>query len=403
VLDIPSVALISEEFPPYMFGGIGSVCHDLAYSLAQRKVQTTVLCGRSRRVAVEKTNDYLRVVRVPFLDFPPRFLWFQLQNMRRSLRFLSNCAVLHAVSPASATIWTYLKKRINSPLVSSVHGTPREGLEAFLSFPVSWWSLGDFGFHVLEYPVHRSLFWTTLRGSDHICVCSSTVLHNVNVYGHFSPDKISLIYNGVNFDYIDSVKNEAAEDHGECSPAHTVLYSGRLFGPKGIMHMITAFYRLQKQIADVNLKIFGSGPLEERAKKLVSELGMKDRVCFGGFVPRRKLLAEVKSCDVVVLPSLVEAQPMSALEAMACRKPLVAFDMPYVREFLTDDYNAFLVPRGNVDDLCDRILTLLLDKKLRVRIGQNAYRYVKANHNWNSLVDKYLEVYEKVTGMKRGR
>ncbi len=154
---------------------------------------------------------------------------------------------------------------------------------------------------------------------------------------------------------------------------------------------------LTQDFKDLRLEIFGKGHEEYRIKKFISNARLEKNVLFQGFVPHRNLMAEIKKSDVVVVPSLFEAQPMVALEAMACKKPVVAFDVSFAREIIEDGHNGLLARVGDVKDLADRIRLLLSDKKIRLKLGQNAYDYVRREHNWDIQVNKYLDVYGKVT------
>ena len=59
-LDKLKVALISEEFPPFDFGGVAAHCYDLAYSLSRKGIDTTVFSGRSSKITRQKINNTSR-------------------------------------------------------------------------------------------------------------------------------------------------------------------------------------------------------------------------------------------------------------------------------------------------------------------------------------------------------
>jgi len=78
---------------------------------------------------------------------------------------------------------------------------------------------------------------------------------------------------------------------------------------------------------------------------------------------------------------------------MACEKPVVAFDFPFSREIIQDLDNGLLAKPGDVQDLASKIRLILTDNELRARIGQRAFEYVRERHNWNVLVEKYVNLY----------
>lgn len=388
------VALISDEFPPFTFGGVGSVCQDLAYNLSRKKIHTTVLCRGSRKITVEEPNDYLEIIRLPGLDIPPRSVWFQLKNFHRFSKLLKNHTVLHVISPASGTFCVNLKKRLFKPLVTSCHGVTWRELDIFVNSPIYYWTTGEFAYSIAEYPLYHFLDKKIIKNSDHIVVCSFSLLEDMKkIYGDFISDNVSVIHNGINFEKMDSICND---EKNIAKNGFSVIYYGRLFWRKGLIHLLKAIANLKQDFPDISLKIFGTGPLMGKIKKQIFNLSLKDNVCLRGYVPYVELVKEIKKADVVVLPSLYEAAPVAALEAMACKKPPIVFDFRFSREYIINMYNGLLAKAKDEKDLSDKIRLFLTNKKLRMQLGKNAYDYVKKYHNWNELVKKYISVYESL-------
>jgi glycosyltransferase involved in cell wall biosynthesis len=134
--------------------------------------------------------------------------------------------------------------------------------------------------------------------------------------------------------------------------------------------------------------------MAKRMKQLIVEWNMKETIEMRGHVSYDELIKQIKASDVVSLPSLYEAQSISVLEAMACKKPVVAFDFPFSREIIKDMQNGLLAKPCDTSDLCKKIELLLRDDNLRERIGSNGYASVKKEHDWNVLVEKYIQLYE---------
>jgi len=382
------VALISHEG-----GGTASVCYGLGQSLAKKKINTTIFTGTPKRVQqIEKLNDYLEIIRMPILNFPPRALWFQVLHIRKLLNLLKDYTVIHGVSPDASFVLAFYKKKLRKPFVATIHGSIRAMQKAFVNTPVSCWTRGDFGFHVIEFPLHDYTISKILSGSDHIAVCSFTVLEELKIYRSLDVKKATVIYNGINLDEIENTKASSTNKEDDLS----IIYAGRLFWTKGAIFLLKALQILRQDFKNVHLKIFGSGPLENRIREFVADADLRDCVSFRGHVSHKNLLAEVKTADLVVHPSIYEAQPMFALEAMACRKPVVVFDAPWGRELISNKNNGLLARMCDVKDLSNKIQLLLLDRKLRTKLGENAYNYVKQKHNWDIQVQKYLRMYEEV-------
>jgi len=395
-LDNINIALISEEFPPFMFGGIASFCYDLARSLSRKRIFTTVFSGKAKKLTIEKFGDYLRVIRLPCLDIPPRFLWFQLQNIKILREELQDFDILHVGNPQVGAICSHLKKKLKKKLVTSIHGFPLYDLKVLIKSSISNWTLGDLGCNLLEYPLNEINIRSCLTKSDHIITCSFNTLNEMKtLYPNLDLNNVSVIYNGVDFDKIDNVVNNPVNGDGE--NGFSIMYYGRLYWRKGIIHLIRAVANQKSDFHDIDLQIFGRGPLKQKIRRLISRFDLEEKVHLRGHVSYNGLIREIKKAKIIVLPSLYEAQPISVLEAMACGKAVVAFDFPFAREYITHMSNGVLANAEDIEDLSNKIRILLSDKKLRSKLGKNARKYVKRNHNWDVLVEKYVEKYEWLT------
>jgi glycosyltransferase involved in cell wall biosynthesis len=395
------VALISHEFPPFAFGGIGYQCYDLAYSLSRKKIDTVVLCGKSPHKRIEKPNDFLTIIRLPYIDVPPRYVWFQLQNARVLQKLVEDCSVIHGVNPMSSAIAAYYKIRLGKPFVVTCHHSMLLELKEFLNLPTSEWTLGNFSITVLSYPLDEIILMNIcLKSADRIIVPGlSTVNYIKNTVGNLDLKKTTIIHNGIDFTKIDKIITRFGEDYKEDDSLDgetTIAFYGRLVSTKGIMYLLEAMAILSAEFPRLRLSIFGQGPLESKIRLKVNSLGLQNKVKLHGYVSYTQLISQICKASVVALPSLVEVGPfIAALEAMACKKPLVLFDSAFSREFISNMHNGLLAKACDSRDLSDKIRILLIDEKLRRRIGQNAYTYVKKNHDWDILVDKYIETYKE--------
>jgi glycosyltransferase involved in cell wall biosynthesis len=389
--DSLKVALLSPEYPPLSIGGISAVCYDLSMNLSRQGVHATVFCGKSDKLTVEKVNDNLRVVRMPLLGFPPKHLWFQIQNLSPLLKMLKEFDVVHNVDPRGAFL-AYFGRKLHKPFVTHVHGSGYGETKVFLRSPVSCWTLGDFVYEILEYPMNEYLTNMCLRNSDHLVVCSTNRVEEMKRRNRdLDFTKVSVIYNGIDFEKIDS-KGVVTEEKG-----NSVLYWGRLYYNKGILQLIKAISLVKKEFSNVLLDVCGKGPLETKIRVLLRKLDLEGSVYIHGYVSEKDLTEKIRTASVVALPSLYEGQPIAALEAMAYKKPVIMYDFPFAREYITDWHNGLLAKGGDVKDFAQRICAVLWDKKLRLKLGQNGYEHVKKNHSWTTLICKYVDLYNDLT------
>jgi glycosyltransferase involved in cell wall biosynthesis len=383
------VAVISHEG-----GGISSACFGLARHLAQRGVEVTIFSSKvGVTTQVEQLNDSLKIVRSPMFDFPPNQISYQTFNLLNLSKMFRTYDVVHGMSPDASFIFALFKRKLELPFVGSIHSSPRSGQRAFVNQPISTWTLSEIGFHIIEYPLHEFSVDRILRSSNHTTMCSFSLLEELKAYKKLNLNKISVIHNGIDFDEIESTPYLQSGKSTQLS----IIYAGRLFWFKGVMLLLEAFRRLRKNFPNVNLRVFGKGPLEEKIKSFIAKSDLTESVGCYGYVSHKRLLAEIKKSDIAVFPSLCEAQPMFVLEAMACKKPVVLFDLPFAKEIVSDKDSGLLAKSGDVCDLCEKMQLLLSDADLRKRLGENAYFQVKKEHNWNVQCEEYLKVYQSAT------
>lgn len=172
------------------------------------------------------------------------------------------------------------------------------------------------------------------------------------------------INNPVVFDEFDQVV-PAERDSG-----FTILYAGRLGPEKNIPYLLRAFARLLGHGKDSVVWIAGKGPERESLDRLCVQLGIADRVRFLGFLDHPTLARYYAACDVFVLPSIEEAQPLVAMEAMWFGRPvIVTRAIVAATEMVDPDVNGYIVDPANPEDLTNALARLAADTSLRERMG----------------------------------
>jgi glycosyltransferase involved in cell wall biosynthesis len=368
---------------------MASHCYDLAYSLSKNKIFTTVFCGMPKEAVVEEKNPYLEVVRLPCLNIPPRYLWFQIENFKDLIKSLKDFDIIHGVNPLASALCLLFKKKLNKPYVTSIHEVFLSNLKTLIRSPFSEWTLGDLRMQAAAYPINDLLTRMSLKFADHIVVCGRSALNDmIGIYPEMNLEKTSVIYNGIRLDRFKQDDNCVYEEN-------SIIFYGRLVLIKGLLHLVEAISLLKDDLPGLNLTIFGRGPLEGKIRSLIRRFSLAKNVSLQGQYPHDELIKEIKKNSAVVLPSLYEVGPViSGLEAMACKKPLVAFDFPFTRELVLNMHNGVLAKAKDVEDLADKIRLVLSDGDLRKELGQNAYEHVKSRHDWRVLVKKYIEIYD---------
>jgi glycosyltransferase involved in cell wall biosynthesis len=141
---------------------------------------------------------------------------------------------------------------------------------------------------------------------------------------------------------------------------HVILNVKRLHELAGQRFLIEAFARLTRVRRDVRLVICGTGPLRRDLEALAASVGVTERVTFTGLLPNEDIARYAAVADVFALPSLLEALPTVAVEALASGTPVVSADHPggvELHELFGDDVQ--VVPKGQVEPLADALVEAL--------------------------------------------
>ncbi len=184
---------------------------------------------------------------------------------------------------------------------------------------------------------------------------------------------------------------------GRKTPRPTLLYLGRLKRYKGVDLLVRAVARLARRGLHLDFLIAGAGDGRPELERLVSRLGVEDRVIFLGFVDDRTKIDLMRTSWVHGLTSPKEGWGITVLEAGACGTPSVASDSPGLREAVLDGRTGLLAPHGDVDALAGAIRRLVTDRELRLRLGEEARRYAESL-SWDATSAKAEEFLISVAG-----
>jgi dolichol-phosphate mannosyltransferase len=170
---------------------------------------------------------------------------------------------------------------------------------------------------------------------------------------------------------------------------YSILYTGRLEAWAGIDHLAPAIARVADRLGDRAEFVFvGDGGAAKRFKAELRELGL-DRLCrFEGYRPYSEMPEFVASCDLAILPfpntaTTRPSSPLKLFEYMAMAKPVIATDLPGVREAVNDE----VVLIRDLDDpaLVEAIVRLIDDPHERERRGAAGRALVMSRFSWPSL------------------
>ncbi len=168
----------------------------------------------------------------------------------------------------------------------------------------------------------------------------------------------------------------------------------RLIPLKNVESLIQATATLADMGIEVETEIAGSGPSESSLQDLVASLGVAERVRFLGW--RTDVDRLLAAWDALVIPSLEEAFPLSALEAMAAARPVIASRVGGLSELVVDRVTGRLVPPGDTDALVRCIAELAIDRPRLALMGGEGWKRVHELFSASRMAQRTVELYDRL-------
>jgi glycosyltransferase involved in cell wall biosynthesis len=177
-----------------------------------------------------------------------------------------------------------------------------------------------------------------------------------------------------------------------------VGWIGRMTAVKRTDNVLLAFKGLRERGVDACLCMVGDGPDRDQVEQQAHRLGIMRRCLFLGY--QEDVAPFYAAFDALVLPSGNEGTPVSAIEALAGGRPVVATRVGGVPDVVRDGQDGFLVEPGAVDDLADRLARLATDPELRRRMGESGRARVLERYSVRRLLDDVDRFYRELLEAK---
>lgn len=301
---------------------------------------------------------------------------FNLFSFRKLIEFLQEYDphLIHVLSLPSARMGAKIARRLETPFIVTVHRRPPGRVPSLESSLLG-------GVIALNEVIREAL---------------------VNVQ-NLAKSRIRVIRRGVDLRRLRSPRpgegeaGSAAEDAGERIPV--VGSVGRLSPEKGHQFLISAARMVLDRGVEAHFAIVGEGPEEARLREQVKRLDLLHHVTFSPHLPDPADLYSL--FDIVALPVLRSGVGVTALEAMALGKPLVASAVGEMLQLVEDGTTGLLTPEGNAEALADRIVELISSPQRMARIGAEGRRWVEENFALQPMIVSTRAYYEEVLASLR--
>jgi len=206
-------------------------------------------------------------------------------------------------------------------------------------------------------------------------------------FPHLAP-KATFIYNGVDI-------RELTSDNGEgLMPDGRYLLCIAASNEKKALDVLLRAFTLVKDADEaIRLVLVGDGPLRRQHEELARALALDGRVEFLGWKGRSEVARLLRGCELFVLPSRSEPFGIAIIEAMACRKPVVASAVGGIPEIIEDGQNGILVEPDNPPALANTVLALLRDHARLRSIADNGHARVLDRFRYEHMGAAYERMF----------
>lgn len=220
---------------------------------------------------------------------------------------------------------------------------------------------------------------------DKVICISKQDLDFANEQLMISKKKTSLIYSGVR----DPLTSKKMSFDAE----YNLLTVTRFQHPKDFSTLLTAMKEVDKIHDNWVITVLGDGEQFEYYKNKTAKLDLSGKIKFLGF--KEELGEFYKECDLVFLISKSEGLPLSLIESMSYRKPIVASNVGGVRELIEDGVTGYLVPPSDPKALSQVIFEVFSKNKRELAtMGDNSYEKYRKEFNFEQMISKLYEHFK---------
>lgn len=383
-------------------GGIQNYLYYASKALLKMGHEPTILCSQHQPDLPEREiydnievvrHPYYRLPRIPFATINPIYYVKKLQ------KFLEN-------NPADCdVIWSrYFYEAYASGKAFRgeipVIFIPAVIATSLTRVAVSNATLITKVYAKSVYPQHHYMEKKAIKMCDKVVVLSQSKMREIRDFYNLDEEKFAVIPPGVDLEvFRPSRKDETLlKELSLVQDSKIVLTVGRLRHEKNLEMLIRAFGKLDTK--GTFLVVVGDGPEKPYLERLVERLDLMNRTKFVG--ARKDVERFYSIADVFVLPSRYEGFGHVFLEAMASGVPCIGLRSDYPNvitacdEIIRDGETGYLAGPYSVDDLAEKVATVISDAHLRSKLGREARRVCETEYTWEKTVQALLNLGQEL-------
>ena len=271
-----------------------------------------------------------------------------------------------------------LVKAINPDILHSHYATSY-GLYGrmcnFHPFVISVW-----GSDVYDFPkgniVKELLLKYILKGADKVCSTSYNMAEETQKY---YDKEIIITPFGVD---IEKFKCNTPILNNSYITIGVIKGLEKVYGLNYLIEGFSEFIHEYRGTKELRLLIVGDGTQRLELETLVKKFDINSKVTFTGQIDNEKVPDYINKMDIVCLPSLSESFGVSAVEACACGRPIIATQVGGLKEIIVDNYNGFVIQQKSSEDIKLKLMKIIENERDMIAFSKNARKLVMQKYNW---------------------
>ncbi|MDF0593750.1 glycosyltransferase family 4 protein [Methanotrichaceae archaeon M04Ac] len=402
------IIICCNAYPPNFIGGAEIIAHEHAKIFKRLGHEIVVFAG-DVHIGGERYSIYrdvyegINVYRVSLThqDYNPEFVNFANRDIEDKFirildEFLPDVAHFHNLFGLPLTFIQIAKSRgiktiltVHDYWVFCLKGTTLNRVDEVCD---DWTQcsgcmpfIKDDYCRVFPLKMRRDFFDLQFHEVDAF-ISPSKYLADACIRAGMPKEKFNVISNGIDIKRFSNISKKPMEDRVRFT---FIGYFGK---HKGIQTLIKAVSLLENK-DKICINLVGSGELLNISTQQVSDMRLNGSIKFWGRIPN--IEDAYRETDVFVLPSIwPENQPVTIMEAMASRTPVIASDIGGSRELVDDGKTGYLFQAGDPVDLADK-MNRFINNPLNIhKFGENGYNKIK-DDTLDASVDKILRIYDR--------
>lgn len=256
----------------------------------------------------------------------------------------------------------------------------------------------EHGRHQPDYPRRKRMLFNRLMigRADRLVAVGEAVRQALVVNEGLPEKRIQVIYNGIDASRFADHHDRAAvrAELGLAENDFAIIQVARLDYLKDHATAIRSLARVVRAAPSARLLLVGEGPEEPGIRALVEQLGLQTAVRFLGL--RKDVARLLQSADVFLLTSTSEGIPLTVIEAMCSRLPVVCTRVGGTAEVILEGQTGFLPAARDDAGIADALVRLHADSTMRQRFGEAGRERAVTHFSEAGMAERYLALYTEM-------